>query len=50
MPCTMALTDKFIFPGSWTIDTKTKKELGDRFIFKLMANVIFSKAMEVQSE
>lgn len=30
-----ALLDRlvFIFPGSWTIDNKTKKEVGDRDLY-----------------
>ena len=39
----------FIFPGSWTIDTKMKKEVGNCMIHSAIANVIFTTAMEVQS-
>jgi hypothetical protein len=47
-----ALFDRsvFIFPGSWTIDNKTKKEVGDCMICIPITNAIFTTAMEVQSE
>ena len=47
-----ALFDRlvFIFPGSWTIDNKTKKEVGVCVIHIAVTNVIFATAMELQSK
>ena len=47
-----ALFDRlvFIFPGSWTVDTRTKKEVGDHITCIAITNVIFATAMEVQSK
>ena len=42
----------FIFPGSWTINNKTKKEVGDsQTVIKIVvANAIFTTEMELQSK
>ena len=51
-----ALFDRsvFIFPGSWTVDTQTKKEVGDSdymIYISIVTNVlVFATAMEVQGE
>ena len=47
-----ALFDRlvFIFPGSWTIDTKTKKEVSEIVIHIHVTNVIFTTAMEIQTK
>ena len=49
-----ALFDRlvFIFPGSWTIDNKTKKEVGECVIHisTIINAVIFATEMELQSK